>query len=238
MAQAKRVLSTPRRTTSKSDPIFKLIEEATRRLIEFKHASEEEASIRQKIGENNCRRSHVSLPTRFNFCQGHSYAAVSPLEYDNKLFAKRAKDSIEESRRFLKKKGVSPEAAKSTRSSIACWTREIQERKEAKEWLADVLKRDQARLNKLWRRSGYGNASSRVIAAEAAATDAITVVSKATPGTFEGAVALMKYVADRALYSDSDRRGLPFADVDAEICAPLYRAHDLVHMWAIAPSAA
>ena len=222
--------SATKKTGTAPDPILKLIADANIHLHEFIQASEEEAAIREKIGEHNCQRSRFSLPSRFDFLRGYSFTVAYPFFDDQiKLIAKRAKENIEESRRLLKKKGISPATAQRARDSIMSWTREVQERKEAKEWLENAVRRDQVRLNKLWRTTGYYNARRRLMAANSAATDAVKAVSDAKPTTFEGSVALIKFVADRALYSA--RKGLPMTDLDAEICAPLYRAHDLVQMF-------
>jgi hypothetical protein len=221
--------SATKKTGTAPDPILKLIDNANRNLYEFHGASEEEAAIREKIGEHNCRRSRFSLPSRFDFAHGYSYTAAYQFDDQIKRIAKQAKENIEESRRLLKKKGISPAAAQGARDSITYWTRDVQERKEAKEWLENAARRDQVRLNKLWRTTGYGIARRRLLATKTFATNAVNAVLEAKPTTFEGSVALIKFVADRVLYSA--RKGLPLADMDAEICAPLYRAHDLVHLF-------
>jgi predicted RNase H-like nuclease (RuvC/YqgF family) len=147
------------------------------------------------------------------------------LEQDIKRISEKA-NAIKESRRSLRRKRISADGARDT---IEYWKRHLQERKEAKDWLENELRREQTRCNRLWRTSGYGTARRRLVEAKAPATDALKAVIEAKPTTFEGALALIKFVADRGLYSNVN--SLPMGDLNAEVCAPLFRAHDIVEMF-------
>jgi hypothetical protein len=227
MPKAARKTITTKKTGGAPDPILKLIAGADLRLQEYRLAANEEAEIRSKIGERNSQRCFFRLPSRFDdFGSGISYGGTQMLEGDIKRIAKNAKEAIKESRRLLRRKRISADAARET---IEYWKRHLQERKEAKDWLENELRREQARFNRLWRTSGYGAARRRLVVSKAPAADALKAVLEAKPVTFEGSLALIRFVADRGLYSNLN--GLPMGDLDAEVCAPLFRAHDVVRMF-------
>jgi hypothetical protein len=94
-------------------------------------------------------------------------------------------------------------------------------------WGQREWRRDAARLDRLQRISGYRKANARYIKSYVAAWNAVTRVSKAKPKTAVGSLALIKLVADRHMHANA----LGFKDISAEICAPLYRAHDVLKMF-------
>jgi hypothetical protein len=230
MPKATRKTTTPKKTGTAPDPILKLIADADRRLQEYRLAANEEAEIRSKIGERNSQRCFFRLPSRFDdFAAGFSYGNTKMLEADVKRIAGLAKEAIKESRRSLRRKRTSADAARDT---IEYWKRHLQERKEARDWLDNEIRREETRRNRLWRTSGYGPARRRLVEAKAPADDALKAVLEAKPTTFEGALALIKFVADLGLYSNV---------LNAEVCAPLFRAYDVVRMFGCllpAPAAA
>src|SRR4030081_3220836 len=92
---------------------------------------------------------------------------------------------------------------------------------QARAWAIREWRREMARLNRLWRSSGFDAARSRRRAALAEKINAVRVVVKAKPRTVEGCVALPKFVADSTVLSIWER-----LNPEAEVKDPLYRIRD------------
>lgn len=216
--------ATSKNTTS--DPIIKLIDRAQACLGELREADRALQAIEEKIGEANTHAAPIGGGLAFQRVFGsQTFMTEWFLNQECRRVTANLKKTIKTETTSLRGGKLDQAQQLYARQNIL----------EAKASLAAIplirafgereWRAESARLHKLWRETGYAKADIRHGAAVTAARDAVLAVAATKPSTAEGGLALIKFVADRA---NGENMVLRMLDGDAEICAPLYRAHDVL----------
>ena len=155
---------------------------------------------RAKIGESNSTDPVIRGPDLFrHLFSTLSFRSLSEIEYESKKATSVWRHAIR------RESGQIRSGKLSARQNIAQAQIHLAQIPQARAWAIREWRREMARLNRLWRSSGFDAARSRRRAALAEKINAVRVVVKAKPRTVEGCVALPKFVADSTVLSIWER---------------------------------
>jgi hypothetical protein len=228
MAKAARVLSTPRRTASSPDPILKMIADADLSLARLRRATDEQQTIRGKIGDENTRYPTIEGPLAFHrLFTTYTFESVGEFERNCRTATAGQRRVIKDATKSLKSGKLDAYQQKIAQRNIIQAKAELVQIPLLRAWGTREWRREKLRLERLWRSSGYDKARDRIGVAHMAAYDAVSAVVEAKPRTVEGCLALMKFVADRTMRENLILR----LDTESDVSAPLYRAHDILKMF-------
>jgi hypothetical protein len=208
MAEANRVHSTPRRTASSPDPILKLIAVADRRLAEYEEAKKVASELATGLSEDDARGPGVRLPPELQ--SSITFGSEEFLKQVCGDTGKRLKQRIKELRGDLRDSSQSPTMSE-TMVHLEADKKLLAMLPSAEKTALTKLRKERARVHKIWRATGYGTAYRRLNRARWQFETATFHVKNSEPTTVQGAIAVVKYAAERGNLAS---RSIPWSYFD------------------------
>jgi hypothetical protein len=221
---ARKTITASRKRAAVPDPILSLIDDAHQEIQEVRRASLALSKFLERLGDGPdvARKPPAIGPDHFRglFYATHFYSN-DQIDQARRAAASRLRTVIAGETRTMKRRGSSPDVVSDAKANAARARLELAQLGEASEWLKRELRRDIMSVIKLRQKTGFDKVNARKVAAEHNAEIAVRAVGEAKPRTFEGAVALIKFIADAKKTAD----WIDVADV-TDVSAVLYRAFD------------
>jgi hypothetical protein len=193
-------------TAKKTDPMLGLIDTARRRIHDLCQAVDAHAKLEDKLGVTISMRTALVIgPRWFDQLFNRSYFYnIKEIDDAQTAATTRLRAVIADETKKLKGKAkLSASEEHTSRTGIARAKFEMTQIAPAVEWLKREYQSDRAMLDRASRKSGYAKTRNAEIAAEVDALLAVRALSKVKPATIDGAIALVKFVADANKAGDS-----------------------------------
>lgn len=177
----------------RSDPVIKLITEVEKRLLKFNEAAKVANQLAAKVGDV-ADLPAVRPPPEFRHELPDAMASEDFLKKACQRLRKRLKERIRHYRDALRKNPRSPIAPETT-EHLDADKKKLALLPSAERKMLAALRKERARVNRLWRATGYGNARHRLLDARYDFDLAKFRVANAEPITVDDAVAIVRWAA-------------------------------------------
>jgi hypothetical protein len=216
----------PRAVSRKSspDPVVKLIAIADKRIAEYTEAAKIESELATTLGEDDARAPSVQPPTEFRHNLPSAMASEEFIKRSYRGLGKRLRQRIQHYRSALRKNPGSPIRLE-TSEHLEADKKLLSALPYAEKTTLTAFRKKRARVNNIWRSTGYGKARDRLHQARWLFQLATFNVANAQPTTLQDAMALVKYAAERA----TPAKSLPWSAWNfMQLSKPLRQAHDVL----------